>query len=89
MNDQKIIVALLIRQKLLGKVGEYVRHFCQCNNTYQLIFHQLVERRAWISANSNYHGNSHSCEHSKCQNFCSSFPPTTKYVDATVSAAAS
>ena len=77
------------RQKLLGTVSLYVRHFCPCNNTYQLIFHQLVERRAGISANSNYHGNSHSCEHSKCKNFCYSFPPKTNYVDTTVSAAAS
>ena len=77
------------RQKLLQEVSPNVRHFCPCNNTYQLIFHQLVERRAGISANSNYFGNSHSCQHSKCQNFCCSFPPTTNYVDATVSAAAS
>ena len=86
---KKIVVALSTRQKLLGTVSLYVRHFCPCNNTYQLIFHQLVERRAGISANSNYFGNSHSCQHSKCQNFCCSFPPTTNYVDATVSAAAS
>ena len=86
---KKIVVALSSRQKLLGTVSLYVRHFCPCNNTYQLIFHQLVERRAGISANSNYHGNSHSCEHSKCQNFCCSFPPTTNHVEATVSAAAS
>ena len=86
---KKIVVALSTRQKLLVEVSLYVRHFCPCNNTYQLIFHQLIERRAGISANSNYHGNSHSCEHSKCKNFCCSFPPTTNYVDNTVSAAAS
>ena len=86
---KKIVAALSTRQKVLVEVSLYVRHFCPCNNTYQLIFHQLVERRAGISANSNYFGNSHSCQHSRCRNFCFSFPPTSNYVDATVSAAAS